>query len=544
VGDDSPLPDRILVIDDEPDILNLAQMILKDGGYDVLVASNGEEAIQRAEVEMPDLILLDVVMPGKSGLEVCKTLKTRLRTRLIPIVMFTVLGRDVDRENIIDAGADGHFMKPFTPEGLLSEVKRQLEKARASRPAKPVEMKVKDLGRHHFKVAMLAWESLYTVRIGGLAVAATRLAEELAEAGHVIHFFTRRAPGQAQYMTINHVNYYTCVSDPGNNSLEFARNMSKALVAGVHEVQRYEGKFDVIHGHDWLVVDALHDLKNEGYPVVLTYHSTEYGRQGGSFGDWWEFKEISGKEWYGGYIANRVTTVSNYMKNELNWLYKIPLDKIEVIPNAIDPTGYKLNLDSGKIKEKYDIHPLAPMVGFIGRLESQKGPDLLVEAMPKVLANRWDAKFIFIGQGSMRGYLENRAKELGIADSTRFLDFVPYWHFRELINACDIICLPSRNEPFGIALLEAWAAGKPVVAADVGGLGENIDNFVNGIKVYTTPESVAWGINYLLNSPDAMKKLSEEASKKVLAFKWENTINKLVDTYSYAIGTRLAGKVP
>ncbi len=65
---------------------------------------------------MPDLILLDVVMPGKSGLEVCKILKVSSQDQHIPVVMFTALGRDVDRKLGAEAGADGHFIKPFTPE--------------------------------------------------------------------------------------------------------------------------------------------------------------------------------------------------------------------------------------------------------------------------------------------------------------------------------------------------------------------------------------------------------------------------------------------
>jgi len=387
------------------------------------------------------------------------------------------------------------------------------------------------------KIAILSWESLYTIQVGGLGVAVTSLAEGLASTGHEVYFFTRRAPGQPEYMMINDVHYCTSMADPGRNGLEFARNMSRSMVECVHGVAKYEGRFDIVHGHDWLVVDALHDLKNEGYPVVLTYHSTEYGRNGSVFGDWWEFREISGKEWYGGYMTNRVTTVSQYMRNELNWLYNIPTDKIDVVPNGIDPSSVRLNLDPGRIKERYGIHPLAPTVQFVGRLEYQKGPDLLLEAIPNVLENRSDTKFIFAGQGSMKGYLETRARELGVADTTRFLGFVPHWQFLELINSSDIICLPSRNEPFGIALLEAWSAGKPVVATDVGGLGENIDNFIDGLKVYAHPDSVAWGINYLLDSPDAMKKMAEEGAKKVMHFTWDKSVTKMTDAYFAALET-------
>lgn len=386
------------------------------------------------------------------------------------------------------------------------------------------------------KIAFLAWESLHSVRVGGLAIVATRLAEETAKRGHEVHLFTRAAEGQTDYEYINGVHYHRVKFDPGQNLLHFAYNLSKAMVASLHDVEKRRGKFDIAHGHDWHVVDALHDLKSEGYPIVLTYHSTEYGRNGGKFGDWWEFREVSGKEWYGGLISDRVTTVSNSMKNELSWLYKIPVEKIDIIPNAIDPRKHQVWVNPGKIKEKHGVHPLAPTVLFIGRVDNQKGPDLLVEAIPKVLSNRWDAKFIFAGDGGMRSYLERRANELGVGHATRFLGWVPYWQYIELLSSADIVCLPSRNEPFGIVLLEAWATGRPVVATDIGGLGENIENFVDGIKVYPNPDSVAWGINYLLNNPDDMKKVAAGGRKKVDQFSWGNALNKLLDTYHVVLG--------
>ncbi len=127
------MPDVILVTDDEADIVSTAQMILEAEGYRVVTANNGEIALAKANSEMPDLILLDVVMPGKSGVEVCKILKDQPKTKHIPVIMFTALARDVDRKLTAEAGADGHFMKPFTPEALVAEVKKQLDRARAEK---------------------------------------------------------------------------------------------------------------------------------------------------------------------------------------------------------------------------------------------------------------------------------------------------------------------------------------------------------------------------------------------------------------------------
>ena len=381
------------------------------------------------------------------------------------------------------------------------------------------------------RIAFLSWESLHSIHVGGLAIVATRLAEELAKRGHDVHLFTRAAEGQTDYEYIGGVHYHRCKFDPGRNLLWFASNMSKAMVGAVREAARRGGKFDLIHGHDWHIVDALHELKGEGYPVIITYHSTEYGRNGGNFGDWWEFREVSGKERYGTFISDRITTVSNAMKNELCWLYQAPAEKIDIIPNGIDPRKYVKRVDPGRIKEKYGIHPLAPVVLFIGRVDTQKGPDLLVEAVPHVLSNRRDVKFVFAGDGGMRGYLERRANELGVAHAVKFLGWISYQQYLDLLNSCDIVCLPSRNEPFGIVLLEAWATGRPVVATNVGGLGENIENFVDGVKVYANPESIAWGVNYLLNSPETMKEIGANGRRKVENFSWGMIIDKLLKTY-------------
>ena len=127
------MSDTILVVDDELDTLNLTRRILEKNGFQAVTAVNGEEALLKAEAEMPNLVLLDVVMPGKSGLEICKILKAQIKTKHVPVVMFTTLGRDVDRKLTAEAGADGHFTKPFTPEELITEVKQRLEHARGEK---------------------------------------------------------------------------------------------------------------------------------------------------------------------------------------------------------------------------------------------------------------------------------------------------------------------------------------------------------------------------------------------------------------------------
>ena len=124
------MSDKILLVDDEPDIRGLTMKLLEVHGYQVVSAPDGETAIQKIQVETPDLILMDVVMPGKSGMEVCRLLKSEGRTKYIPIILFSALDREVDRRMAKDSGAQNLISKPFTEEQLTSEVKKHLHEAR------------------------------------------------------------------------------------------------------------------------------------------------------------------------------------------------------------------------------------------------------------------------------------------------------------------------------------------------------------------------------------------------------------------------------
>src|SRR5512136_3368184 len=106
----------------------------------------------------------------------------------------------------------------------------------------------------------------------------------------------------------------------------------------------------------------------------------------------------------------------------------------------------------------------------------------------------------------MRSYCERRAQELHVSSACRFLGYSSSAGKEELMNACDLVCIPSRNEPFGIVVLEAWDAGKPVVATDAVSI---IRNFEDGLLAYVQPESLAWCINYLLENPIEMKRLAQ-----------------------------------
>jgi two-component system phosphate regulon response regulator PhoB len=117
---------KILVVDDEPDVVQLIDYNLKAAGYDVAAASDGREALTKARASQPDLIILDLMLPEVEGLDVCKILRRDPSTAGIPIVMLTAKASETDRVLGFELGADDYVTKPFSPRELVLRVKRLL----------------------------------------------------------------------------------------------------------------------------------------------------------------------------------------------------------------------------------------------------------------------------------------------------------------------------------------------------------------------------------------------------------------------------------
>ena len=125
--------DTILAVDDEVHILELISFNLKAAGYHVVTALTGEEALKRCEVERPSLVLLDIMLPGIDGLEVCRRLKGDRMTSNIPIIMLTARGDEVDKILGLELGADDYIIKPFDSKELVARVKAVLRRFQPSR---------------------------------------------------------------------------------------------------------------------------------------------------------------------------------------------------------------------------------------------------------------------------------------------------------------------------------------------------------------------------------------------------------------------------
>lgn len=135
---------KILVVDDEPDAVELVEFNLKNAGFEVITAADGAEALKQARAALPDLVVLDLMLPEVDGLEVCKLLRRDAATAGIPIIMLTAKAAEIDRVLGLELGADDYLTKPFSPRELMLRVKGLLRRCDATE-AKAERMRFGDL---------------------------------------------------------------------------------------------------------------------------------------------------------------------------------------------------------------------------------------------------------------------------------------------------------------------------------------------------------------------------------------------------------------
>jgi len=136
--------ENILIVDDEEDVLELVRYNLDKSGYHTGTATTGEEALTKARAKLPDLMILDLMLPGIDGLEVCRKLKSDSKTQNIPIIMLTAKGEETDIVTGLELGADDYVTKPFSPKVLVARVRRILHRA-VARDLEKAPLKIRDL---------------------------------------------------------------------------------------------------------------------------------------------------------------------------------------------------------------------------------------------------------------------------------------------------------------------------------------------------------------------------------------------------------------
>lgn len=384
------------------------------------------------------------------------------------------------------------------------------------------------------RIAMLSWEARNAVWSGGVGVHVSDLSGALTSLGQEVHLVTRRAPGQAPHEIIGGVHYHRCDYPTFSDLFDDINSMCRQFADQVFRLESLVGPFDVIHSHDWLTANALIWIKrNRNRIGVLTTHSTEYARRGNATPNNSASSRTRHLEGSGTKCADLIIAVSGAVAREIGWMYRAPESKIRVIYNGVYSDRFVVGEDSASLKSRYGIREATPTILYCGRMAYHKGPDLLLEAIPEMLRFYRKARFVFVGEGEMKADLERRTNELGIEAAVLFLGHRDSSELPQLFGMADAVCVPSRNEPFGIVVLEAWSASKPVLTTNVGGPAEYVEHNETGLHIAPNPASIGWGLGTLFMDWNKAQRMGRKG--RVVAetrFSWDAIARQTLAAYA------------
>ncbi len=384
------------------------------------------------------------------------------------------------------------------------------------------------------RIAFFSWEAVYGVSVGGVALHAFFLAQALARRGHDVHLFTRLGPGQRLGDLVFGVQYHRCPCEQRLSFVEEATAMCATFAHYAQEEERKNGFFDLIHCCEWLTAQVGLALRRENRTrFAIAFHTTEWGRAG-QWPEKGEARQIAAIERQAVEASDIVIAASQEVKRQLDILYQCPDWKTELVRPGIDLTPFDRHpFDPGAVKASLQIAALAPTVLFVGSLSSRKGADILLESAPLVLAKRPDVCFVFAGDGDLRGHLERQAERGHIKHAVRFLGQRPGNDLIDLYRACDVVCVPARTDPFGLATLSAWAASKPVVACRGTVNEEYILPNGTGLLVAREPAAIAEGLLDLFADFDRLRWLGRNGRVAAeTAFTWDKAAEMALAAYA------------
>jgi glycogen synthase len=393
------------------------------------------------------------------------------------------------------------------------------------------------------RVLILSWEYPPLIE-GGLARHVRKLSEALVELGVEVHVLTRggeesRAEESSGGVAIHRIREPTRPTDLGEFVAWVERMNSDMLAAGVGLGDRLE--FDLVHGHDWLVANACdHLARRFDAPLVTTIHATEYGRHQGWVKDHPQ-SYIHGVERWITNRSQRVIACSAYMREQIADIFGVAEGRITVIPNGIDP----LDLPQPDPAELTRLRgefaaPEERLVLLIGRLVYEKGFQLALEAMPRVIEAAPGTRFLVAGSGTHEEELKRQAEELGLMEHGTFLGWIGDDVLHTLYAIADLTVVPSIYEPFGLVALEAMASGCPCIVADTGGLREVVPHEEAGLRFAARdPEALAEVAIRVLSDPELEARLIAEAKEHVLRFDWADVAAQTAAVYAELVGAKL-----
>lgn len=371
----------------------------------------------------------------------------------------------------------------------------------------------------------------YTTRYnhdGGVA-AAFDLAMSVADRGHEISVFTTSI---------------TCANETEQNgnitvhrygtTFKFETvNVSLSLLR-----KPFEHKVDLVHVHSVNPVAelaALRYVRKRRVPLVVTYH----GDPQESFG---ALARRAAVKLYIEFLLDKVlssadiiVSPSRIFLNSSRFLGKYE-GKIVIVPNGIVLRDFTIPYLKEECKQIVGLE--GNIILFVGRLDRRKGPEVLVKAFVEVLRDVPRAKLVIVGTGPLRATLARFSKSLGIDDRVRFAGFIEDGYKPFYYRSADVFVLPSvmSSEIFGIVNLEAMASGTPIIASNIGGIPDVVEDGKEGLLVPPNdPSALARAITGLLMNEELRNRMSQQALRKVGRFSWGKIAEKTEMIYKQLI---------
>ena len=229
----------------------------------------------------------------------------------------------------------------------------------------------------------------------------------------------------------------------------------------------------------------------------------------------------------------QVIACSAYMRDHIADIYTLEEERIAVIPNGIDPADLQ-PWDEGqmrRLRERFAA-PHEKLVLLVGRLVYEKGFQVALEALPRVIEELGDVRFLVAGSGTHEDELRRQAQRLGLMRHGTFLGWIGDDVLHSLYRIADLCVVPSIYEPFGLVALEAMVSGCPCIVADTGGLREVVPNEEVGLRFRSRdPRSLAAMVERVLTDQELRDRLVTEASEHVLLFDWTDVALQTGDVY-------------
>ncbi len=371
-------------------------------------------------------------------------------------------------------------------------------------------------------IVLVGWE-FPPHHTGGLGVHCYELVKELTKLGHRVTFLS---PFPGPFTPVDGVTFRHPGDATGGTPAEYPpaywegrtpdspfANATDGYNVWISKLDRL-GPVDVVHVHDWFgTVGGAALAERLHRPMVMTVHSTEYDR---SLGHPWD--HILARELSGIRAATRVIAVSRHLRLQLVERYGADPRRVRVVYNAVRPTDRLERIDSTK-----------RVVLYVGRLAAMKGVDTFLRAAQRVVPSFPDVLFVIAGEGPEYARLIQLAATLGIGDRVMFLGKVSDEEREVLLSGSSVFVLPSVVEPFGIAALEAMAAGVPTIVSKTSGVAE-ISTGTFRVDFWDV-EEFASRIAELLEYPTLRRAMGEMGQWEALREGWPERARETVTVY-------------